>query len=82
MTSSLVPMGWVIGCPLLGWLADQIGRRKPVLIGGAAAMLLSAAGLHSVAIHISASVGCLVFGIASGAAMIPYTIVKEVNPDK
>jgi len=27
-------------------------------------------------------VGCLIFGIASGAAMIPYTIVKEVNPDQ
>ena len=45
VTGSLVPLGWVIGCPLLGWLADQIGRRKPVLIGGAAAMLLSAAGI-------------------------------------
>src|ERR1700675_643516 len=43
VTGSLVPMGWVIGCPLLGWLADFVGRRKPVLIGGAIAMLLSAA---------------------------------------
>jgi MFS family permease len=24
----------------------------------------------------------LLFGIASGAAMIPYTIIKEVNPDE
>jgi len=24
----------------------------------------------------------LVFGIGSGAAMIPYTIIKEVNPDR
>ena len=43
VTGSLVPLGWVIGCPLLGWLADRIGRRKPVLIGGAVGMLLSAA---------------------------------------
>ena len=43
LTGSLVPLGWVIGCPLLGWLADFVGRRKPVLIGGAIAMLLSAA---------------------------------------
>jgi hypothetical protein len=26
-------------------------------------------------------VGGLAFGIGSGAAMIPYTIIKEVNPD-
>src|SRR6202166_2756528 len=42
VTGSLVPMGWVIGCPLLGWLADFVGRRKPVLIGGAGVMLLFA----------------------------------------
>ena len=82
VTGSLVPLGWVIGCPLLGRLADQIGRRKPVLIGGAAAMLLSAAGIAFSTSHIAASIGCVAFGIASGAAMIPYTIVKEVNPDE
>ncbi|MCU1260764.1 MAG: hypothetical protein JWO80_3649, partial [Bryobacterales bacterium] len=32
--------------------------------------------------HTAAVVGCLIFGIASGAAMIPYTIMKEVNPDE
>ena len=26
--------------------------------------------------------GCFLFGIFSGAAMIPYTIIKEVNPDE
>ena len=25
VTGSLVPLGWVIGCPLMGWLADQMG---------------------------------------------------------
>ena len=82
VTGSLVPLGWVIGCPLLGWLADRIGRRKPVLIGGAAAMLLSAAALTLSTDNRTAQIACLIFGIASGAAMIPYTIVKEVNPDE
>src|SRR5208283_4866934 len=82
VTGSLVPLGWVIGCPLIGWLADRIGRRKPVLIGGAVAMLLSAAGITFSTSNRAAAIGCLIFGIASGAAMIPYTIVKEVNPDE
>jgi MFS family permease len=82
VAGSLVPLGWVIGCPLLGWLADHLGRRKPVLIGGAVAMLLSAAAIAFSTGHTAAEVGCLIFGIASGAAMIPYTIVKEVNPDE
>ncbi|MGO9516844.1 MAG: MFS transporter [Candidatus Korobacteraceae bacterium] len=82
VTGSLIPLGWVIGCPLMGWLADRIGRRKPVLIAGAAMMLLSAAGIAFTTGHTAAVMGCLFFGIASGAAMIPYTIVKEVNPDE
>ena len=59
VTGSLVPLGWVIGCPLLGWLADQIGRRKPVLIGGAVVMLLSAAVIAFTTSHTAAVVGCL-----------------------
>lgn len=82
VTGSLVPMGWVIGCPLLGWLADFVGRRKPVLLGGAIAMLLAAAGITFSTGHEAAAIGCFLFGVASGAAMIPYTIVKEVNPDE
>ena len=33
LRSAAVPFGWIIGCPLLGWLSDRIGRRKPVIIG-------------------------------------------------
>src|SRR5580692_3054566 len=82
VTGSLVPLGWVIGCPLMGWLADQMGRRKPALIGGAVGMFLAAALISFSTGHLAAQIGCLIFGIASGAAMIPYTIIKEVNPDE
>src|SRR5208282_6926715 len=41
--ASMVPLGWVIGCPLLGYIADHFGRRKPVLMAGMVLMLLSAA---------------------------------------
>ena len=79
--AAMVPIGWVIGCPLLGYFADKIGRRKPVLIGGAFVML--AAGLA--AIYVPAGtlppyVIALVLGIASGAAMIPFSMMKETNP--
>ena len=45
-------------------------------------MLLSAAAITFSTSHQAAEVACLIFGIASGAAMIPYTIIKEVNPDE
>ena len=34
----MVQLGWVMGCPALGWLADRLGRRKPVLLLGAGGM--------------------------------------------
>jgi MFS family permease len=81
VTASMVPLGWVVGCPLLGWLSDRIGRRKPVIIGSAAIMILAAAEIAFKPLPIPAKIGIFIFGIASGAAMIPYSIIKEVNPD-
>ena len=81
---AIVPFGWAIGCPLLGYVADRIGRRKPVLIAGAAVMLLSriAVLLLGPADPVLLWVTGLALGIGSGAAMIPYTVIKEVNPDE
>jgi MFS family permease len=78
---SMVPLGWVVGCPLLGWLSDRIGRRKPVIVGSAAIMILAATQVAFKPLPIPVKVAMFIFGIASGAAMIPYSIIKEVNPD-
>jgi len=82
LISSLVPLGWVIGCPLLGWISDSTGLRKPTLSGGIALMLASFAILILGYETIPPAVPALIFGIASGAAMIPYTIIKEANPEQ
>ena len=83
-TASMVPLGWVIGCPLLGYFSDCLGRRKPVLIGGAMIMfmaLLVVLYIDQAVIPGYDAIIALTLGIASGAAMIPYSIIKEVNPD-
>lgn len=75
-----VPLGWMIGCPLLGFVSDRIGRRKPVILGGAAVLLAVVAWIlyGDPAVFRGAKVGILM-GIASGAAMIPYTVIKEAH---
>jgi MFS family permease len=81
--AAMVPMGWVFGAPILGYVADAMGRRKPVLIASACAMLVIATAiLYAPAGLLPPYIGGFLFGFASGAAMIPYAIIKEVNPDK
>ncbi|TGD82478.1 MFS transporter [Hymenobacter wooponensis] len=78
---SMVPLGWVLGCPLLGWLADLLGRRKPVLLAGAVCMVLVGLQELYVPALLPMYASLFLFGVASGAAMIPYSIIKEANPD-
>jgi MFS family permease len=81
MRSSMVPLGWIIGCPLLGFISDRIGRRKPV-IAASAAVLLACLGWILFGPHelLPPYIVGLVAGMSSGAAMIPYTVIKEANP--
>ena len=81
MRSAAVPFGWIIGCPLLGFISDKLGRRKPVIIGGALVLIACLAWIlyGRVGVFPPYSIG-LIAGIASGAAMLPYTVIKEANP--
>ena len=67
--------------PSPGFISDRIGRRKPVIAGrsgGAAGCLVWI--LHGPADVLPPYVLGLVAGIASGAAMLPYSVIKEANP--
>jgi MFS family permease len=81
LRSAAVPFGWIIGCPLLGFLSDRLGRRKPVIVASALVLLVCLAWIlyGRPGVFPPFSVG-LVAGIASGAAMLPYTVIKEANP--
>jgi MFS family permease len=78
--SAMVPVGWIIGCPLLGWISDRIGRRKPVIAAGGLVLLACLVWiLYGPRDVLPPYVLGLVAGIASGAAMLPYTVIKEAN---
>ncbi len=81
LRSSAVPFGWIIGCPLVGFISDKIGRRKPVIIVAAVILFSCLAWiLYGPANFFPPYSLGLLAGIASGAAMLPYTVIKEVNP--
>ncbi len=81
LRSSMVPVGWIIGCPLLGFVSDRIGRRKPVIAVCGVVLLVTLAWIlfGRPGVFPPYVLG-LVAGIVSGAAMLPYTVIKEANP--
>ncbi len=81
MRSATVPLGWIIGCPLLGMISDRMGRRKPVIVAGAVVLFACLVFiLHGRVGVLPAGLVGIVAGMASGAAMLPYTVIKEANP--
>ena len=81
MRSAAVPLGWIIGCPLVGFMSDRLGRRKPLIIGASLVLIACLSFILFVRRGIFPPYSlAFVSGVASGAAMLPYTIIKEVNP--
>jgi MFS family permease len=67
LAASAVPLGWAFGCPLMGWAADAIRLRKPVLFAGMALMAVAIAQLSFVPDLLPAAVTLFIFGIAQGS---------------
>ena len=79
---AMVPLGWVFGCPLAGWLSDRIGARKPVIVGGCVLMMLTIGQIGFLPGLLPMALSLFLVGVESGVAMIPYSVIKEANPDE
>lgn len=79
---SLIFIGSIIGCPLVGWLSDKLGKRKPLMILGALLTLASVIPLM-LPIQLSANMLTMLFislGLFSSTQVIAYPLVAESNP--
>jgi len=80
--AAMLFIGAGVGSPILGWLSDFIGRRKPVMIVGniiALVLLLIAFYLPGVPLQLM-FVLMFFLGFFSSVYMIPYAIVREITP--
>lgn len=80
---SLLFFGWAIGAPLMGWLSDASGRRKPVLVAGSACNI----ALFSVVVFGGDAVGApwllsvlfFLLGISGSMMTVAFGSMREVN---
>jgi MFS family permease len=75
-------VAWAVGGPILGWLSDRTGRRKPLYIAGCAValacwcLLVYVPGLPLAVL----TVLLVVIGLSSGCMIISFAFVKESVP--
>lgn len=79
--ASAVFVGWAIGAPLLGWVSDHIGRRKPVILVGLTLSLVSLCLIIFGGIASTPVLVTLFFlnGVGSCAMVVCFGAVRELN---
>jgi len=78
---SLIFFGSIVGCPLMGWLSDTIGRRKPLMLVGALITFFTIIPLF-MSITLSDTVLSVLFfllGVFTSAQVISYPLIAESN---
>jgi MFS family permease len=77
--TSIMFVGWGVGAPIVGWLSDRIGRRKPPLIAGllletaALALLVYVPGLP---VPVVAAL-CFLVGLFGSAQIVCFALARE-----
>ncbi|MFK7992981.1 MAG: MFS transporter [Granulosicoccus sp.] len=76
--------GWAVGSPAAGWFSDAIGRRKPVLIGGALVAIMTLTIIIHVNVQRPVFLALLFFinGLGCCSMVVCFGLVKEWNPSK
>lgn len=81
---SLIFIGSIIGCPIMGWLSDYSGKRKPLMILGALATLITVIPLFTSVVLSPTQLSILFFalGFFTSTQVISYPLVAESNEEQ
>jgi MFS family permease len=77
--TSVIFVGWGVGAPVIGWLSDRIGRRKPPLIAGLVLETLALALLVYVPdLPLPVLAGlCFLVGFFGSAQIVCFALARE-----
>lgn len=81
--TSVLFIGWGVGAPILGWLSDRVGRRKPPFLAGLALCAASMAGLAwwpAAPLPVVTAL-CFLCGFGGAAQIVGFAAVRELNPE-
>ena len=79
--ASMLFFGWALSSPIVGWLSDKIGHRKPILYVGVLGNLAFFSVIVLGDISDSASLSVLLFltGMSGAAMTVGFSCIREVN---
>ena len=79
--ASLLFFGWALGAPLMGWLSDYSGRRKPVLLAGVLCNTALFAALLFSGLRAPAALSAVFFllGVSGSMMTVVFGSMREVN---
>jgi MFS family permease len=82
--TSLLFVGWGVGAPLFGWLSDQIGRRRPVMMVGLLLETVSLAALvYMVGLATTTlAVLCFLTGFFGSTQIVCFALARENHPSR
>lgn len=81
---SLIFIGWGIGAPLIGWISDRMGKRKPMMYFSAIAscILMTIFIFYPhMPIWVLFSI-MFVFGMVNTGVIVAYAVASEINPHR
>ena len=80
--ASLMFIGWAAAAPLIGWIADSLGRRQPILVAGAAVLTAALLALFYLPGLPQWSIAALIVasGVAGSTMILTFALVRDANP--